>query len=58
MSIGGETNGGVSAVLVEDLTIDGAENGIRIKSNSSRSGIVRDVVYCDVCIQNTRNPNP
>jgi polygalacturonase len=56
MSIGSETDGGASAIRVTDLSIDGADNGIRIKSNSSRGGLVHDVVYDDVCIQNTTNP--
>jgi polygalacturonase len=56
MSIGSETVGGVSAVRVSDLTIDGADNGIRIKSDPSRGGAVHDVVYEDVCIRNVRNP--
>jgi polygalacturonase len=56
MSIGSETNGGASAIRVSDLSIDGADNGIRIKSNSTRGGLVHDVVYEDVCIRNTKNP--
>jgi polygalacturonase len=56
MSIGSETNGGVNAVRVTDLSIDGADNGIRIKSNSSRGGVVQDVEYQDVCIRDTKNP--
>jgi polygalacturonase len=56
MSIGSETSGGLSAVRVSDLTIDGADNGIRIKSDPSRGGLVHDVVYEDVCIRNVRNP--
>lgn len=56
MSIGSETIGGVNAVRVSDLTIDGADNGIRIKSDPSRGGLVHDVVYEDVCIRNVRNP--
>jgi polygalacturonase len=56
MSIGSGTNGGVDHMLVEDLTIDGADNGIRIKSDRSRGGLVRDVLYRDVCIRDTRNP--
>src|SRR4029077_1726717 len=56
MSIGSETNGGASAIRVLDLTIDGADNGIRIKSNSTRGGLVHDIVYEDVCIRNTKNP--
>jgi len=56
MSIGSETDGGASAIRVTDLTIDGADNGLRIKSNVSRGGLVHDVVYEDVCIRNTKNP--
>lgn len=40
MSIGSSTAGGVSHVLVRNLTIDGARNGIRIKSDPSRGGCV------------------
>jgi polygalacturonase len=56
MSIGSETNGGVRGVRVTDLSIDAADNGIRIKSNSSRGGLVQDTVYEDVCIRDTKNP--
>ena len=42
MSIGSVTAGGVSHVLVRNLTIDGAQNGIRIKSDPSRGGLVQD----------------
>ncbi len=56
MSIGSETDGGASAIRVTDLSIEGADNGIRIKSNSSRGGLVHDVVYEDVCIKDTTNP--
>jgi polygalacturonase len=56
VSIGSETDGGASAIRVTDLSIDGADNGIRIKSNSSRGGLVHDVVYEDVCIKDTTNP--
>ncbi|MGP8243059.1 MAG: glycoside hydrolase family 28 protein [Bryobacteraceae bacterium] len=56
MSIGSTTAGGASAIRVSDLTIDGADNGIRIKSNITLGGLVHDVEYDDVCIRNTRNP--
>ncbi len=56
MSIGSGTNGGVDHMLVDDLTIDGADNGIRIKSDRSRGGLVHDLLYRDVCIRNTTNP--
>ncbi len=56
MSIGSETNGGVSKVRVFDLSLDGPDNGIRIKSNGSRGGLTQDVVYDNVCIRNSPNP--
>jgi polygalacturonase len=56
MSIGSGTSGGVSHVLVRNLTIDGALNGIRIKSDPSRGGLVHDVTYENVCIRGVTNP--
>ncbi len=56
MSIGSGTSGGVDHMLVDDLTIDGALNGIRIKSDPSRGGPVHDIVYRNVCIRNVINP--
>jgi len=56
MSIGSETNGGVGDLEVRDLTIDGADNGLRIKSNSTRGGTVRNISYSNVCIRNTKEP--
>jgi polygalacturonase len=56
MSIGSETEGGASAVLVADLSIDGADNGLRIKSAAGRGGLVRDVTYEDICIRATAVP--
>ena len=62
MSIGSETNGGVSGVNVYDLSIDGTfggtkgnENGIRIKSDPAVGGPVTDVTYTDVCVRETEN---
>jgi polygalacturonase len=56
VSIGSETNGGADTIRVTDLSIDGADNGIRIKSNSGKGGKVTDIVYEDVCIKNTKYP--
>ena len=56
MSIGSGTGGGVSEVLVKNLSIDGAQNGIRIKSDPSRGGLVHEVRYENVCIRNVTNP--
>jgi polygalacturonase len=66
MSIGSETNSGVSNVNVYDLTIDGTIptggaptsdiNGIRIKSDASRGGLVNNVTYSNICTRNIYNP--
>jgi polygalacturonase len=56
VSIGSETDGGARAIRVLDLSIDGNDNGLRIKSNASRGGLVEDIEYRDVCIRRTRNP--
>jgi polygalacturonase len=66
MSIGSETNNGVSRINVFDLSIDGSIdtggaprsdlNGIRIKSDPSRGGLVQTVMYTDVCMRDLPNP--
>ena len=56
MSIGSETSGGVSRIVVHHLTLDGTESGIRIKSNPTRGGLVKDVVYKSICIRNSNHP--
>ena len=56
MSIGSETDGGVSRIRVFDLSLDGPDNAIRIKSNGSSGGLTHDVIYDDVCIRNSPNP--
>ena len=56
LSIGSQTNGGVSGIRVEDLSLDSPDNGIRITSNPAHGGLVEDVVYRDVCIRNSKNP--
>jgi polygalacturonase len=56
MSIGSGTDGGVAAILVTDLTLDGTDNGLRIKSDRSRGGLVQGVTYESVCLRNVTNP--
>ncbi|HEY4102765.1 MAG TPA: glycosyl hydrolase family 28 protein, partial [Polyangiaceae bacterium] len=64
MSIGSEFTGGVSGINVYDLSVDGSgtgtsggsSNGIRIKSDSSRGGLVNNVTYSDVCMRDVSNP--
>lgn len=56
MSIGSETYGGVKNVKVCDLSLDGTDNGLRIKSDSSRGGLVQNISYTGVCMRNVRHP--
>ena len=59
MSVGSETNAGLNNLLVTDMAIDnngvfgsGSKNSLRIKSDDSRGGLVQNVLYDGVCIQN------
>ncbi|MBU9852068.1 endo-polygalacturonase [Rahnella aceris] len=56
MSIGSETVGGVSDILVRDLTLDGTTSGLRIKSDASRGGVVSGILYEHVCMRGNRRP--
>jgi polygalacturonase len=56
MSIGSETNVGVRNIKVCDLSLDGTDNGIRIKSDVSRGGLVTGISYTDVCMRNVSSP--
>ena len=56
MSIGSEVNAGVRDVVVHNLTLDGTTSGLRIKSDVSRGGVVRDIKYTHICMRNNRWP--
>jgi polygalacturonase len=56
LTIGNETNGGISGVRVDDLSLDGSDNGLRIKSDATHGGLVDDVIYHDVCIRDSKYP--
>jgi polygalacturonase len=60
MSIGSEFTGGVSDIKVYDLSVDGSlggnATGLRIKSDSSRGGLVNNVTYSDVCVRKISTP--
>lgn len=52
MSIGSETSGGVHNVLVTNCTFQDTENGIRIKSDRRRGGLVENIRYTDITMKN------
>ena len=61
VSIGTYTSGGVSNVFVNNLNMTGnlADTnavGIRIRSSQDRGGLVNNVSYNNVCVQNIRFP--
>ena len=55
MSIGSETAGGVRNVTVRNCTFENTENGIRIKSQRGRGGVVENISYSDITMKNV-NP--
>lgn len=52
MSIGSETFGGVRNVTVTNCVFDGTENGLRIKSERGKGGLVENIVYEDIRMTN------
>ncbi len=57
ISIGSYTDsGGVSNITVVNCTISGADNGIRIKSDDGRGGLVRNISYYNIGITNVHFP--
>jgi polygalacturonase len=56
MSIGSETTAGVSKLRVTDLSLDGTDAGVRIKSQQAYGGLVHDAVYEDLCIRGSKSP--
>jgi len=55
ISIGSETTAGVHTMLVRNCTMDGTDNGIRIKSMRGAGGIVQNVRYTNIRMRNVAN---
>jgi polygalacturonase len=55
MSMGSEARD-ESDILVDTLTLDHTTSGVRIKSNVQRGGIVRNVVYRNLCMRDVAVP--
>ncbi len=57
ISIGSYTDdGGVSNITVINCTINGADNGIRIKSDNDRGGLVQNISYYNIGMTNVHFP--
>jgi polygalacturonase len=56
IGLGSQTSGGMSHILVDNLSIDSSDNGLRIKSDKSRGGLVENVQFQNICIRNSPNP--
>lgn len=56
MSIGSETSGGVSDILINNLSMNGTTSGLRIKSDISNGGLVNQIYYKNVCIKDVQYP--
>jgi polygalacturonase len=50
--IGSETSGSIRNVVASNITADGTENGIRIKSRRGRGGVVEDVRFDNWTMEN------
>ncbi|XP_063236393.1 endo-polygalacturonase-like [Bacillus rossius redtenbacheri] len=50
LSIGSGTDHGVSDVFVSGLTFNGSKNGVHIKTNTYRGGVVTRVSYENLCV--------
>lgn len=60
VSIGSETNAGAESVLVTDIVMDGAnalnQNVVRIKSDASKGGEIKNITYENICARNPGHP--
>ena len=56
MSIGSETGGGVSNLLVTHCTFNGTTSGIRIKTSREKGGLVENLIYRDLTMTNVERP--
>ena len=56
VSIGSDIQGGVHDLTVSNCTFNGTVNGIRMKSDSDRGGLVQNLRYLDLTMTNVAYP--
>ncbi|KAB5518212.1 putative polygalacturonase precursor [Coniochaeta sp. 2T2.1] len=50
-SVGGKSNNTVSGVTFSNSIVTNSENGVRIKTNSNTTGLIRDVTYRNITLE-------
>ncbi|MFT3867132.1 MAG: glycoside hydrolase family 28 protein [Nibricoccus sp.] len=55
LSIGSETSAGIKNMLVRRCTLEGTDNGIRIKSMRGAGDLVENVRYSDITMKNVKD---
>jgi polygalacturonase len=56
VSLGSITSGGVSNLTVINCAFNGTDNGIRMKSDNDRGGLVQNLTYCNLTMTNVGYP--
>ena len=56
VSVGSGTTGGLRDMTVSNCTFNGTDNGIRMKSDRDRGGLVENLRYIDITMTNVANP--
>jgi polygalacturonase len=55
VTLGSETSGGIRHVLATDLTARNTDNGLRIKSATTRGGIIEDIYFQNCRLDSVKN---